>query len=333
MALSSSGASSSAFAADVTTPPDWLRKPSADEVARFAPANARGANGRALIVCAVTVRGTLDDCKVLSENPTGRGFGAAALLVTSLFLMRPAMVNGQAVGGMKVRIPIVFPAGGGGRGASYGGNTLQVFRTLTWSSTPTATDMSAAFPTSAVGRVASAHVVLRFGLTEKGALVDCDTVAETVTGHGFAAAARRLSKSFRFVPPPGQPNFVRDYVDLPFDFRDPTKPAPPLELVDADWIRKVDPKRASQLFPVAAAKAGLKAGSAVVDCKVAHEGTLSDCAVASETPPGLDFGKSALAITQTMAMNPWTREGLPVDGGRVRVPVRINLDLNDPPTP
>jgi hypothetical protein len=34
-----------------------------------------------------------------------------------------------------------------------------------------------------------------------------------------------------------------------------------------------------------------------------------------------------------MAMNPWTREGLPVDGGRVRVPVRINLDLNDPPTP
>jgi TonB family protein len=321
------------YAADTITPPAWLRTPTAEELARFAPANARGVTGRVVLSCEVAVRGTVDDCKVLSENPAGRGFGSAALLLTSLFLMRPRMVNGQAVGGAKVQIPIMFPAASGGRGASYGGNSQRVFRSLTWSSTPTAIEMTAAFPASLIGHVASAHVVLRCQLTERESLVDCDTVSETVTGRGFAVAARRLAKSFRFVPPPGQANLERDYVDLPFDFRDPSKPALPFDLADADWIRDVDPIRASQLFPAAAAKAGIKTGSAVVDCKVTHEGALTDCAVASETPPGLDFGKSALTITQSMAMNPWTREGVPVDGAQIRLPIRIALDPNAPPPP
>jgi protein TonB len=56
------------------------------------------------IRCIVRTNGDLSDCQVVSEDPPGHGFGAAALKLSSRFHMKPAVRNGQPVEGI-VTIP------------------------------------------------------------------------------------------------------------------------------------------------------------------------------------------------------------------------------------
>ncbi|MDX5329883.1 MAG: energy transducer TonB [Pseudomonadota bacterium] len=94
----------------VITNPDWARLPSGEDVARYYPDRAQrmGAEGRVVLSCSVTARGTLENCSVVEESPTGQDFGSAALRMTRLFRMRPRTADGQPVEGGTVRIPISF---------------------------------------------------------------------------------------------------------------------------------------------------------------------------------------------------------------------------------
>ena len=299
--------------------PDWLQKPKQEDMQQYWPANSGGAAGNVLLHCVVTNRGLLEKCQAPVEQPTGHGFAAAALAMTPIFLMRPMTVDGEPVGGAGVSIPIRFEAGW----SPSGGPILHILRTAPWTAVPTPGDIAAAFPKGAVGRISTGHVVLRCALRNDGRLFGCDTVSEEPPGHGFANAARSLTKDFHTVvgDKPGDISNIR--VDIPFDFRDPTQAGQRLEVVDPFWLERPGPAAAAELFPAAAAKAGLKQGSAKVDCRVTHDGLLNDCRIVQESPTGLGFGDAALKVAGIMKMNPWTAQGAPVDGARITLPVTL----------
>jgi protein TonB len=65
-------------------------------------------SGTARMTCKVNADGTLADCKISSEEPSGLGFGSAALKMASLFKMKPETRDGEPVEGASVTVPVVF---------------------------------------------------------------------------------------------------------------------------------------------------------------------------------------------------------------------------------
>ena len=62
-------------------------------------------------------------------------------------------------------------------------------------------------------------------------------------------------------------------------------------------------------------------GRATMSCTVRANGTLTDCSIVSEEPPGAGFGEATLELARFFRMRPMTVDCVPVEGGTVCVPV------------
>lgn len=91
------------------TEPDWLVKPSQDEISRLYPKGAlkRHVTGATTVHCTVDIDGYLSDCTVTKEEPKDAGFGNAALQATSYMRMKPATLNGAPIEA-DVSVPLNF---------------------------------------------------------------------------------------------------------------------------------------------------------------------------------------------------------------------------------
>jgi protein TonB len=66
-------------------------------------------------------------------------------------------------------------------------------------------------------------------------------------------------------------------------------------------------------------------GRASISCTVDARGTLQNCSVANETPSDAGFGDAALRMSKLFKMRPMTKDGAPVDGGKIVIPIAFRL--------
>ena len=321
--------------------PDWLAKPTINNLMAVWPAGAlrKGQNGQATLHCKVTTSGLVRSCTVIKEEPKGWGFGGAALALSSTFLMKPAMKGGAPVEGAEVSVPISFktdgasedstPSSGGSTGripdADHHSGPVTVLREAVWDKTPSIPEIKAEIDKKVGDKFADGQVVFQCALEKKtGRLRSC-VVANASPGMAqFQGVARSLTSKFR-----ANPDVLGDIkndviINLAFSFPDMSSDVwGKRYLARPHWIRAPASGPAQKLFPEEAAKAGLKAGSATVDCVIAPDGALTQCAVISESAPNVGFGVMAVKLAQAFAANPWTDDGLPAEGAHIRLPVKM----------
>lgn len=222
-----------------------------------------------------------------------------------------------------MRIPMILAAGGA---ALLGAAAPAPETSLVWAQAPSFVDMIMAWPDKAAS-LNEGRATLQCRIAAGGRLSNCDVIAEFPKGQGFGRAARSLVKRFELKIDYRQINMSTDHwVDVPFHFINPnTAAGQARKVADPRWISMPDPDRIQGAYPKAAADAGVRSGVGVIDCATAADGRLTDCTVSREDPAGLGFGEAALTVAPIMQMNPWTDDGRPVDGARIKLPIQFKL--------
>ncbi len=87
--------------------PDWLEKPTSEDLAAYYPRQAQRKNlsGKVMMSCTVKADGQLEACEILEETPPGERFGEAALKMAPKFRMTPP---GDTSTPSEVTIPLIF---------------------------------------------------------------------------------------------------------------------------------------------------------------------------------------------------------------------------------
>lgn len=95
-------------------------------------------------------------------------------------------------------------------------------------------------------------------------------------------------------------------------------------VTDPDWQVRPTPADMERFYPASAQLLSIE-GRASISCQVTTVGLLEGCEVTKETPAGFGFGSAALALGGIFRMSPMQRDGRPVAGGTVCIPISFKL--------
>ena len=289
-----------------------------------------GADGKVMLSCKVNIHGLAEWCGVKTETPAGKGFGASALQMRPTFRLKPAMGADGPMEAM-MNIAVKFKAPDSQFDSSTSNfmsnrmpmNKVTMLSRPVWAQAPGFADLAAAYPARA--GTEEGYVVAHCQVLATGALKNCQMVKEFPAKKGFAQAAMGVVHKFRVIPELATaPHSTPMWVDVPIRI-----PPPPQDQghpqISPNWLTGVDPKTTPGLFPPEAIAKGLTTGRGVANCIVAADGSMSSCAPDAGDPDGLGFSEAVAKLALLLKVNRWSADAGPVDGGQVRVAIRINL--------
>ena len=310
----------------MVTAPDWIRKPSSEDLMRYFPVEAMRArkSGKAVMQCTTNTTGLLSDCVVISEEPRDLGFGTTALAVASIFKMRPPMVDGQPQKGT-VNIPMIFDCSNCGS-YSVSAKPLTTYLRPTWTAAPNFEQWKAAYPEAARRAGLEGGASLECAIKADGGLRGCKTTNQYPPNMGFGAAAMSLAPFFRTKVTDADGTSRRGAMLI-------LKVAWTSAALSQDkpigaprFVSGPDQGNAAAAFPKKAKDAGVTEGKARIACDLGLGGALTNCSIRDEAPADVGFGQAALALAPDYRFNLWGDDGIPV-ARRIAIPMSFGARL------
>lgn len=288
-------------AATGETAPDWSRLPPGQKMIS-ALEQVRSA-GLVNLRCEVKADGSTTNCRVESEAPAGAGLGKVALQMAKSFHFTPKMIDGKPVDGGEVVIPIRI-------------QSMAEPPPRVWLNLPTPEQLATVWPAGA--SATEGRVVLSCTVSHEGLTSDCRVQTETPPGAGFGEAALKLAPGFRFQPI-GKKAIAAPVASIPVEFKPPA--AAPTLIQNPVWVRFPSGEEMAKVYPRALRGMGV----ARLRCGVRGDGRLGACHILEESPPDAGLADAVLKLVPLFKLKATTRDGRPVAGGVVDVPVRFVL--------
>ena len=188
----------------------------------------------------------------------------------------------------------------------------------TWVEAPTVADMVGAYPAKAKAAGVGGAVNLTCTVGREGRPRDCAALGEKPTGYGFDTAAKKLVQKLRT----DEPGMLNREVTIPVTF-DPAVLAGAPTITRPAWAELPSAADFQASFPKTAN--GVNEVRVALVCTVAAGGALDGCTVDREEPAGQGYGQGALALAPKFRVAPWSQDGQPTRGAKVRVPIRYQL--------
>ncbi|MGH6955974.1 MAG: energy transducer TonB family protein [Caulobacteraceae bacterium] len=204
LAVAAAAALQTAPALAPVTPPADLKnqvaKANRDILAFYPPkAWAKKIEGAATISCRSTPHGALRNCVLDAEEPSGDGFGLAALAIAQAPVEHRDADLTPEQAAVERRITFVFKASP----PSITPNLLSPQRIIDhpkWVRVPNGEEFAEAYPNLAARRGVGGKAMMRCTVTKEGEMGACAVISETPPNAGFGQAALKLAKDFRMTP-------------------------------------------------------------------------------------------------------------------------------------
>ncbi len=189
----------------------------------------------------------------------------------------------------------------------------------TWAEAPSVADVAAAYPAKARTAGTGGMVDLSCTINHDGRPKDCYALGEKPSGLGFGFAARKLAERMKL----SDASLNGKEIQIPVVF-DPAvlKGAAPTVAQPA-WSALPTAQDFQASFPQTAN--GVNTVRVALVCDVTAGGALAGCSVDREEPAGQGYGQGALALAPKFRVSPWSLQGEPTVGAKVRVPIRFEL--------
>ena len=187
-----------------------------------------------------------------------------------------------------------------------------------FSEAPSVADIAAAYPARARAAKIGGAVNLSCEIGRDLHPRDCAPLTERPGSYGFGVAAARLAEKMKVEGS----EMIGKNVFIPVTF-DPAVLSGTATVTKPAWAQLPTPADFQATFPKT--QNGVNDVRVVLGCTVEAGGVLGGCAVAQETPPGQGYGEGALALASKFRVAPWSIDGAPTVGAKIRLPIHYEL--------